>query len=244
MNRQFNLVPEPNPRPSLDQTETPRPPHRVDAAARAERATLRFSAATPTILSSADAVARSSETMASLSMSAASLSFGANVADAQRLRVSVCARARIAGIPREAFYPLPRVRDAGPSTPENSTADPPCFPLSPGPQGERGCSPSGSPNRGDGEGASTRVATPPRRVFRARRRIETLSPHLPETYDLETDLFPQPPSPQIRFTRLGRKRKPFYRIIAIDSRKRRDGAPLEVRFAPESICPPKRRTKF
>jgi hypothetical protein len=54
--------------------------------------------------------------MASLSMSAASLSFGANVADAQRLRVSVCARARIAGIPREAFYPLPRVRDAAPST--------------------------------------------------------------------------------------------------------------------------------
>lgn len=33
--------------------------------------------------------------------------------------------------------------------------------------------------------------------------------------------------PQIRFTRLGRKRKPFYRIIAIDSRKRRDGLPLE-----------------
>ena len=136
------------------------------------------------------------------------------------------------------------MRDAGPSTPENSTADPPRLPLSPGPQGERGCSPSGSPNRGDGEGASTRVATPPRRVFRARRRIETLSPHLPETYDLETDLFPHPPSPQIRFTRLGRKRKPFYRIIAIDSRKRRDGAPLEVRFAPESICPPKRKTKF
>ena len=32
---------------------------------------------------------------------------------------------------------------------------------------------------------------------------------------------------QIRFTRLGRKRTPFYRIIAIDSRKRRDGLPLE-----------------
>ncbi|EEH52621.1 uncharacterized protein MICPUCDRAFT_48856 [Micromonas pusilla CCMP1545] len=32
---------------------------------------------------------------------------------------------------------------------------------------------------------------------------------------------------KIRFTRLGRKRTPFYRIIAIDSRKRRDGAPLE-----------------
>jgi len=38
--------------------------------------------------------------------------------------------------------------------------------------------------------------------------------------------------PQIRFTRLGRIRSPFYRIIAIDSRKRRDGAPLEVRAAP------------
>ena len=32
---------------------------------------------------------------------------------------------------------------------------------------------------------------------------------------------------QIRFTRLGRKRTPFYRSIAIDSRKRRDGLPLE-----------------
>ena len=32
---------------------------------------------------------------------------------------------------------------------------------------------------------------------------------------------------QIRFTRLGRKRTPIYRIIAIDSRKRRDGLPLE-----------------
>lgn len=32
---------------------------------------------------------------------------------------------------------------------------------------------------------------------------------------------------QIRFTRLGRKKLPFYRIIAVDSRVRRDGAPLE-----------------
>lgn len=31
----------------------------------------------------------------------------------------------------------------------------------------------------------------------------------------------------IRFTRNGRKKLPFYRIVAIDSRKRRDGAPLE-----------------
>ena len=32
---------------------------------------------------------------------------------------------------------------------------------------------------------------------------------------------------QIRFTRMGRKKLPFYRIVAVDSRKRRDGAPLE-----------------
>lgn len=31
----------------------------------------------------------------------------------------------------------------------------------------------------------------------------------------------------IRFTRMGRKKLPFYRIIAIDSRERRDGKPLE-----------------
>lgn len=31
----------------------------------------------------------------------------------------------------------------------------------------------------------------------------------------------------IRFTRLGRKKLPFYRIVAVDSRKRRDGRPLE-----------------
>ena len=50
------------------------------------------------------------------------------------------------------------------------------------------------------------------------------------------DLLPDRRSPtlpsQIRFTRLGRIRSPFYRIIAIDSRKRRDGAPLEVRARP------------
>lgn len=31
----------------------------------------------------------------------------------------------------------------------------------------------------------------------------------------------------IRFTRFGRKKVPFYRIIAIDSRSRRDGLPIE-----------------
>ena len=33
---------------------------------------------------------------------------------------------------------------------------------------------------------------------------------------------------QIRFTRKGRKKLPFYRLVAVDSRKRRDGRPLEV----------------
>lgn len=33
--------------------------------------------------------------------------------------------------------------------------------------------------------------------------------------------------PQIRFTRVGRKKLPFYRIVAVDSKVRRDGAPLE-----------------
>eukprot|EP00884_Botryococcus_braunii_P010730 jgi/Botrbrau1/19659/Bobra.0003s0023.1 len=31
----------------------------------------------------------------------------------------------------------------------------------------------------------------------------------------------------IRFQRFGRKQRPFYRIVAIDSRSRRDGRPLE-----------------
>ena len=31
---------------------------------------------------------------------------------------------------------------------------------------------------------------------------------------------------KIRLKRLGRKKAPFYRIVAIDSRKRRQGAPL------------------
>lgn len=51
-------------------------------------------------------------------------------------------------------------------------------------------------------------------------------------YDLLPDRRSPTLPPQIRFTRLGRIRSPFYRIIAIDSRKRRDGAPLEVRARP------------
>jgi small subunit ribosomal protein S16 len=31
----------------------------------------------------------------------------------------------------------------------------------------------------------------------------------------------------LRFQRLGRKKAPFYRLVAIDSRDRRDGAPIE-----------------
>ena len=32
---------------------------------------------------------------------------------------------------------------------------------------------------------------------------------------------------KIRMTRIGAKKRPFYRIMAIDERKRRDGRPLE-----------------
>lgn len=35
------------------------------------------------------------------------------------------------------------------------------------------------------------------------------------------------PSPQLRFQRFGRKKAPFYRLVAIDSRDRREGRPLE-----------------
>lgn len=31
---------------------------------------------------------------------------------------------------------------------------------------------------------------------------------------------------QLRFTRMGRKKEPFYRLVAIDSRSRRDGSPI------------------
>ena len=32
---------------------------------------------------------------------------------------------------------------------------------------------------------------------------------------------------KIRFKRIGRRNRPFYRLVVIDSRKRRDGAPIE-----------------
>lgn len=34
---------------------------------------------------------------------------------------------------------------------------------------------------------------------------------------------------------MGRKKLPFYRIVAVDSRVRRDGAPLEVRRAAQAV---------
>ena len=37
---------------------------------------------------------------------------------------------------------------------------------------------------------------------------------------------------QIRFTRMGRIKSPFYRLVVMDSRTRRDGRPLEVRASP------------
>ena len=67
----------------------------------------------------------------------------------------------------------------------------------------------------------------------AANRKQTLSPPFSSPKPTTSSLTSPPAStPQIRFTRLGRIRKPFYRIIAIDSRKRRDGAPLEVRTPP------------
>ena len=67
----------------------------------------------------------------------------------------------------------------------------------------------------------------------AANRKQTLSPPFSSQKPTTSSLTSPPAStPQIRFTRLGRIRKPFYRIIAIDSRKRRDGAPLEVRTPP------------
>ena len=32
---------------------------------------------------------------------------------------------------------------------------------------------------------------------------------------------------KIRLTRLGKKKQPFYRVVVVDSRDRRDGAPIE-----------------
>ncbi len=32
----------------------------------------------------------------------------------------------------------------------------------------------------------------------------------------------------VRFQRVGKKKKAFYRLVAVDSRKRRDGRPIEI----------------
>ena len=32
---------------------------------------------------------------------------------------------------------------------------------------------------------------------------------------------------KIRLTRMGKKKQPFYRVVVVDSRDRRDGAPIE-----------------
>ena len=54
---------------------------------------------------------------------------------------------------------------------------------------------------------------------------------------------------KIRLTRAGAKKRPYYRIIAIDERKPRDGRPLEFlgtydpRPNPEQICLEKERVE-
>ena len=39
---------------------------------------------------------------------------------------------------------------------------------------------------------------------------------------------------QIRFQRFGRRKSPFYRIVAIDSKSRRQGVPIEVSIVSSS----------
>lgn len=43
----------------------------------------------------------------------------------------------------------------------------------------------------------------------------------------------------IRLSRAGAKKRPFYRIVAMDSRKRRDGRPLEFLGTYDPIAKPK-----
>lgn len=44
---------------------------------------------------------------------------------------------------------------------------------------------------------------------------------------------------KIRLSRAGAKKRPFYRIVAIDERKRRDGRPLEFLGTYDPIATPK-----
>lgn len=44
---------------------------------------------------------------------------------------------------------------------------------------------------------------------------------------------------KIRLSRAGAKKRPFYRVVAIDERKRRDGRPLEFLGTYDPIAKPK-----
>ena len=44
---------------------------------------------------------------------------------------------------------------------------------------------------------------------------------------------------KIRLTRLGAKKRPFYRLVAMDSRTRRDGRPLEFLGTYDPVTPGK-----
>jgi len=44
---------------------------------------------------------------------------------------------------------------------------------------------------------------------------------------------------KIRLARAGAKKRPFYRVVAIDERKRRDGRPLEFLGTYDPIAKPK-----
>lgn len=55
------------------------------------------------------------------------------------------------------------------------------------------------------------------------RQPPTLTHHRPHAFFLPLS----PTITQLRFQRFGRKKAPFYRLVAIDSRDRREGRPLE-----------------
>eukprot|EP01025_Chloroclados_australasicus_P020325 TRINITY_DN2142_c0_g1_i5.p3 TRINITY_DN2142_c0_g1~~TRINITY_DN2142_c0_g1_i5.p3 ORF type:complete len:132 (-),score=5.18 TRINITY_DN2142_c0_g1_i5:254-613(-) len=59
------------------------------------------------------------------------------------------------------------------------------------------------------------------------QRLSAYKPNMLERVKQRSFNFEVENRVRIRFTRMGRKKAPFYRIVAIDSRKRRDGRPLE-----------------
>ncbi len=86
----------------------------------------------------------------------------------------------------------------------------------------------------------TRTAPPRRRCTPPRRRPPPPLPAQQSPNPSPPSPSPRSPSPNahpslppllnpvaIRFQRFGRKKSPFYRLVAIDSRVRRDGRPLE-----------------